>query len=123
MSSTQRSYMPDGLLAGGQPSLSPKTKTTALVLSSLFRIAANIAITYFRLTLMDAVGFEGFLPLILRYIVNSTWVQLYTSLTGAESVDPVLAVALAGVVSMTFAYFDGMVMGTVTPSNTNSSGR
>jgi hypothetical protein len=72
--------------------------------------------------LMNVVGFEGFLPLILRYLVNALWVQLYTSLAGAESVDPTLAIALAGVLSTTFAYFDGMVMGAVTPSNTNSSG-
>jgi hypothetical protein len=72
--------------------------------------------------LMKIVGFEGFLPLILRYLVNTLWVQLYTSLTGAESVDPTLAIALAGVVSTTFAYFAGMVMGAVTPSDTNPSG-
>ena len=53
----------------------------------------------------------NFFPLILRYLVNTLWVQLYTSLTGAESVDPTVAIALAGVVSTTFAYFDGLAMG------------
>jgi hypothetical protein len=72
--------------------------------------------------LMNTVGFEGFLPLILRYLINALWVQLYTSLTGAESVDPTLAIALAGVVSTTFAYFDGMFMGAVTPSSASPSG-
>lgn len=107
--------MPDSL--AGRPRRS--TKATALVLSSLFSIAVNIAMTFLRSTLMS-VDLDGFLPLFLRYIANALWVQLYMSLTGAYSVDPIQIIALSGVVSTTFAYFDGLVVG-ATSCRTNSS--
>ena len=114
--SNQKSYMPDGV--AGRPTRS--TKTTALIFSSLFSIAANIAITFLRPMLMS-VDLDGFLPLFLRYLVNALWVQLYMSLTGAHSVNPMQAIALSGVVSTTFAYFDGLVVG-ATSCNTSSQG-
>jgi hypothetical protein len=61
MSSILKSYtLPVDSLAGGGPPKSPKPKTTALILSSLFSIAANIAITHFRLRLMNVLGFDEF---------------------------------------------------------------
>jgi len=113
--SFQKSHPPDS--PAGRPTKSQRT--TALILSSLFSVAANIAITVLRPTLTNA-GFDGFLPLILRYLTNATWVQLYMSLTGAQVTDPILTIALAGVVSTTFAYFDGLVMG-ATSCNTMPS--
>jgi hypothetical protein len=114
--SIQKSYMPDGLAERSTRS----SKATALALSSASSIVANIAITVLRPMLMN-IGLDGFLPLILRYLVNALWVQLYMSLTGAHLMDPIQTIALSGVVSTTFAYFDGLVMG-ASSCNTNSLG-
>jgi hypothetical protein len=103
----------------GQPSTS--TKTAALILSSLFSIVANIAVTFLRPMLMRK-DLDEFSPLFLHYLVNALWIQLYMSLTGAQSVDPVQTIDLSGVVSTTFAYFDGLIVGAMS-CNTNSSGR
>ena len=53
------------------------------------------------------------LPLIARWIVNALWAQLYMWLTGTQSLDPIQAMFLSGVVSTTFAYWDGVVLGVV----------
>jgi hypothetical protein len=65
--------------------------------------------TRLRPTLINVGSDE--LPLLSRCLVNALWAQLYMWLTGAQSLDPIQAIMLSGIVSTMFAYWDGVVSG------------
>lgn len=87
------------------------SRSTAIVLTSLFSLIANLLLTLYRAPIIAHIDPDGFLLLFGRFVINVIWPQLYAYLSSDSHVHPLLSIALSGVLSTFCAYFDGLVMG------------